>query len=141
MYALPTLSKATPWWVGVCVEPWPDGYRLRIRSRRPPHFRSSGETVRGPGTVADCIIEILRTLQHFIGREADRAWPADDQPPRITGPLRSGQDLDQHVAELRAWSNAFPAPGVRIEGDRLLAWYGAESGPVLSLPPIPLHAS
>ena len=132
------LSRATPRWVGIRIDGAPGGYRLRMRNRRPPHFSSEGLTSRGTAEPTACVREILEAVQRFIGRSTQRAWPADERLPRITGPLKTVWDTEQHRAEVTAWSRAFPEPSVRIERGRVRAWYGSESRPVLSLPPIPL---
>jgi hypothetical protein len=134
------LSKSTPWWVGIRIDGRPDGYRLRIRNRRPPHFHSAGLTAHRAADQAECVKEILKEVQQFVGKEVRRAWPSEEPLPQITQPLHQMvvHDLDQHRAELNAWFDAFPAPGARREGNLLIAWYGPEAAPTLSLPPLPV---
>jgi hypothetical protein len=133
------LSRATPWWVDIRIDGVPGGYRVRMRNRRPPHFASEGRTGRGHEGTTACVSEILEALQRFIGRATERAWPTDERLPPITGPLKATWHTEQHRAEVVAWSRAFPQPHSRIERGHVRAWYGPESAPVLSLPPIPLH--
>jgi hypothetical protein len=84
----------------------------------------------------------MADVQRFIGKPLGVAWPTDEPLPQITGPLPDmiEQHFDQHRAELLAWFDAFPAPGARLDGNDLLAWYGPEYAPVLSLPRIRLDA-
>jgi hypothetical protein len=142
------LNRSTPWWVGVRLEGRPGGYRLRLRNRRPPHFGSSGQIVAHSGEAAQRfgedptgpVCEILGALQHFIGKELQAAWPATDPLPPITQPIHEmvERDLDAHRSELLAWMAAFPEPHAGIVGDRLEAWYGRDTAPVLALPALPL---
>jgi hypothetical protein len=79
-------------------------------------------------------------VQHFIGNESGVAWPGQGRLPNITGPLHEvgEENIEQRRAELLAWMNAYPAPGARLEGTDVLAWYGVESAPTLRLRPLPL---
>ena len=62
-------------------------------------------------------------------------------PANITQPIHElvERDFDKHRSELLAWLTAFPPPNARITGERLEAWYGRDTAPTLTLPPLPLH--
>ena len=106
------LNGVTPWWIRVRLRTQPGGYRVRVRSVRPPHFRSHGTAATYPGEEAAAVgndptvvvREILSDVQHFMAEEVDAAWPADRSLPPMTQPIHEmvAQHPEQHRAELIA---------------------------------------
>jgi hypothetical protein len=143
-----SLQQATPWWIRVRVESRPGGYKVRVRSLRPPHFASESNRVTSSDDVAarlrddpaEAVREILRTVQQFTGEQCGTSWPDSGAHPQMTGLRHEMAEVgfDQYRGDVVAWFDAFPEAQARVEGDTVRAWFGRESAPALRLPPLPI---